>query len=73
MNYIFEYSNIILLIHNNKAKRCFGHLARAQTIREMSSAVEFMKVWLHKEIPSKTHPTAREVNSEFTGLVKVCE
>ena len=37
----------------------------------MSSAVEFTKVWLHKNIPTNRHPTAREVNSEFTGLVKV--
>ena len=37
----------------------------------MGSAVEFTKVWLHQEIPTKTHPTAREVTSEFTGVVKV--
>ena len=37
----------------------------------MSSAVEFTNGWLHKDIPTKRHPTAREVNSEFTGLVKV--
>ena len=37
----------------------------------MSSAVEFTNVWLHKDIPTKRHPTAREVNSELTGLVKV--
>ena len=24
----------------------------------MSSALEFMKVWGHKEIPTQTHPTA---------------
>ena len=52
-----RFENIVVktLYSENKAKRCFGPLVRVQSHQK---ALEFTKVWLHKEIPTQTHPTA---------------
>ena len=64
----FDFTGNIIDEQNEQGQKVFWS---PSAISDMSSAVEFTNVWLHKDIPAKRHPTAREVNSEFTGLVKV--
>ena len=40
----------------NKTEKSFGLHASCTAIRDTSSALEFMKVWRQKKIPTHTYP-----------------